>query len=88
MRLFIAIEIDDAVRANLAEFQRELRATGAQVRWVRPEAMHLTLAFLGEVDIACHQAALSSISVLQPRGRNSPSPSLTTPISDPQTGHQ
>lgn len=50
MRSFIAIEISAEARECLAAFQRELRATGAQVRWVRPEAMHLTLAFLGEVD--------------------------------------
>jgi len=50
MRLFIAVEMGPDVRARMAEFQRELRATGAQVRWVRAEAMHLTLAFLGEVD--------------------------------------
>ncbi|MDP6631360.1 MAG: RNA 2',3'-cyclic phosphodiesterase [Kiritimatiellia bacterium] len=49
MRTFIAIEIDSSVRAQLAAFQRRLRATGAQVRWTRPETMHLTLAFLGEV---------------------------------------
>jgi len=42
--------MDDTVRAMLTAFQQELRATGAQVRWVRPAAMHLTLAFLGEVD--------------------------------------
>jgi 2'-5' RNA ligase len=50
MRSFIAIEIDDGVRRELAAFQQLLRVTRAQVRWVRPEAMHLTLAFLGEVD--------------------------------------
>ncbi len=49
MRTFIAIEISDEVRSGLAAFQKELRDTGAQVRWVRAETMHLTLAFLGEV---------------------------------------
>jgi 2'-5' RNA ligase len=49
MRSFIAIEISDEVRSGLAAFQKELRNTGAQVRWVRPETMHLTLAFLGEL---------------------------------------
>ncbi|MBL7075939.1 MAG: RNA 2',3'-cyclic phosphodiesterase [Kiritimatiellae bacterium] len=48
MRTFIAIEIGEHVRRELASFQKELRDTGAQVRWVRPETMHLTLAFLGE----------------------------------------
>jgi len=49
MRSFIAIEISNEVRCQLGLLQKELRNTGAQVRWVRPETMHLTLAFLGEV---------------------------------------
>jgi 2'-5' RNA ligase len=49
MRSFIAIEITDDIRQALTDFQQELRKTRAQVRWVRPETMHLTLAFLGEV---------------------------------------
>ncbi len=49
MRAFIAIETGEHVKQALGAFQRKLRGTGAQVRWVRPETMHLTLAFLGEV---------------------------------------
>ena len=49
MRSFIAIEISNTVRSELGSFQKDLRDTGAQVRWVRPTTMHLTLAFLGEV---------------------------------------
>lgn len=53
MRCFIALDIDDDIRAALGELQEEI-AVGADVRkgdvkWVRPEAMHLTLKFLGEV---------------------------------------
>ncbi len=49
MRTFIAIDLPDAVRRFLAARQDRLRAAGGSVRWVRPERMHLTLAFLGEV---------------------------------------
>lgn len=45
MRLFVAIELPEAVQQQLSLLQQEL--TG--VRWVRPEQLHLTLAFLGEV---------------------------------------
>jgi 2'-5' RNA ligase len=53
MRCFIAIDIDEEIRAALGDLQQEI-AAGADIRkgdvkWVRPEAMHLTLKFLGEV---------------------------------------
>jgi 2'-5' RNA ligase len=48
MRLFLAFPLDDAVRAALTEMQSRLRATGADVRWVAPENLHLTIAFLGD----------------------------------------
>jgi len=48
MRLFIAVEIDDAVRKPLAEVQRRLRYINAKVSWVAPQNFHFTLKFLGE----------------------------------------
>ena len=56
VRLFLALDLDPAARAKTAEVQRRLRGAVAfrevRVRWVRPENLHLTLAFLGEVDAA------------------------------------
>ncbi len=49
MRLFVALELPPAVREAAAEIQGRLKPTGAEVKWVRPESMHLTLKFLGEV---------------------------------------
>lgn len=49
MRLFVAIEIPDDVRQNVAAFMAKLRGTCGEARWVRPEGMHLTLKFIGEV---------------------------------------
>lgn len=49
MRLFIAIEIPDAIKAELTKLQTELRRAGADVGWTKPENIHLTLRFLGEV---------------------------------------
>ena len=51
-RTFIAIELDDAVRTAFASVQRRLRAEPISgfVRWVDPEAIHLTLKFLGDID--------------------------------------
>jgi 2'-5' RNA ligase len=53
VRAFIAIELPDTVRALLADLQRSLmRAQNAPVKWVAPEAIHLTLKFLGNVESA------------------------------------
>lgn len=51
MRLFVAVDPTDAVRAALAEAQARLRdaAPRADVRWVDPTNLHLTLKFLGTV---------------------------------------
>jgi RNA 2',3'-cyclic 3'-phosphodiesterase len=50
MRTFIAIEIPSEVRSALVALQDDLRRAGADVSWTRPENIHLTLRFLGEVD--------------------------------------
>jgi 2'-5' RNA ligase len=49
MRLFIALEIPSTVRENLAELLKSLRAVSPQTRLVRPENLHVTLKFIGEV---------------------------------------
>jgi len=47
IRSFIAVEIPEEVRQKLREVLRELRGSGAEVKWVRPEGIHVTLKFLG-----------------------------------------
>jgi 2'-5' RNA ligase len=52
MRLFIAIDLDEAAREAIAVEQARLKkAIGdrSPLKWVRDEQMHLTLVFLGEV---------------------------------------
>ena len=52
-RLFVAIHVPDAVKARLVESQRELKtAAGDSVRWTSPEQLHLTLLFLGNVEVS------------------------------------
>ena len=52
MRVFLAVDLDAEVRGRLAELERELRPLVRRARWVRPEALHLTLRFFGEVPAA------------------------------------
>jgi 2'-5' RNA ligase len=50
MRLFVAIELPDDVRAALAAVQDRLRdAIPDGVSWVKPANLHMTMKFLGEV---------------------------------------
>jgi 2'-5' RNA ligase len=49
MRLFIAINVDPVLQAPLAAVQANLKTTAAPVSWVKPEHLHFTLKFLGEV---------------------------------------
>lgn len=49
MRSFIAIELPESVKTAISALQNELKKCGADVRWVRPEGIHLTLKFLGDV---------------------------------------
>ncbi len=51
MRAFIAVNIPLEVKGNLQEEIGRLRTLirGGPVRWVRPEGIHLTLKFLGEI---------------------------------------
>lgn len=52
MRLFLALELPDPLRDALAALQGRLREAEPGWRWVRPQGLHLTLRFLGEVEPA------------------------------------
>ena len=48
MRLFVALDIDPAIRERITAFRGQLRPLAPDVRWVGPETFHITLQFLGE----------------------------------------
>lgn len=50
LRAFIAVDPSDEVLRRLAETIRSLERKTTGFRWVRPEAIHLTLRFLGEIE--------------------------------------
>jgi len=63
LRLFVACELPPALRDALGRVQEELRARGAgRLRWVRPEGVHLTLKFLGEVPAAKREAVENALA--------------------------
>jgi 2'-5' RNA ligase len=49
MRTFIAIDLPETVRARVRQLLEALRPTARALRWSRPEGLHITLKFLGEV---------------------------------------
>jgi len=49
MRLFIAIDIGDSIRDECVKVMKSLSESGADIRTVNPENLHITLKFLGEV---------------------------------------
>jgi 2'-5' RNA ligase len=51
-RTFLAVELTDAVRTALEREIARLARAAPHARWVDPDGMHLTLAFLGELDDA------------------------------------
>lgn len=69
-RVFIAINLDSDVWQRLSDIQGKLRKCGADVRWVAPENIHLTLRFLGYVSDAnlrdVFEASKNSISGILP----------------------
>jgi 2'-5' RNA ligase len=48
MRIFVALDIDDSIRARLEKFLDGVRGFAPEARWVFPESMHVTLKFIGE----------------------------------------
>lgn len=50
LRAFIAIEIPGNILSEIRNLQEDLKDYGFNIRWVRPESIHLTLKFLGDVE--------------------------------------
>lgn len=50
LRTFIAVDLDQELKATLTDIQARLRGAvpPRTVRWVQPEGIHLTLKFLGD----------------------------------------
>jgi RNA 2',3'-cyclic 3'-phosphodiesterase len=69
MRLFVAMEIPADVRESLAALIKSLRAVSPRTRWARPENLHITLKFIGEVPetkLADIRSALAGVRSEQP----------------------
>ncbi|MBU0698426.1 MAG: RNA 2',3'-cyclic phosphodiesterase [Proteobacteria bacterium] len=52
IRTFIAIELPENIIDSIQRVQEGMRSYGFNVRWVRPQNVHLTLKFLGDINAA------------------------------------
>jgi 2'-5' RNA ligase len=50
IRTFIALELPPSVISLLDKVQEDLKSMQLQAKWVRPENIHLTLKFIGNID--------------------------------------
>ncbi len=50
LRSFLAIELPAAILHRIGEVQEYLKSSKADVRWVNPENIHLTLKFFGNIE--------------------------------------
>ncbi|HTN77664.1 MAG TPA: RNA 2',3'-cyclic phosphodiesterase [Pirellulaceae bacterium] len=49
IRTFIAFEVGNDVKSRAADLIKRLKKSEADVKWVAPQEMHITLKFLGDV---------------------------------------
>lgn len=66
MRLFIAVELPAEIREKLSSLQKNLQKTGADAKWVEPRHIHLTVKFLGNVELEKAQAIGALLDQLFP----------------------
>ena len=50
IRSFIAIEISESVRDKIADLQEELKKYKEHISWTKPDNIHVTVKFLGDIE--------------------------------------
>ena len=62
VRTFICLSLEDHIREALKQWQIQLRVEhGDAFRWVAPDHMHVTLSFLGDVEVEQVSAVSDSV---------------------------
>jgi len=50
IRSFLAFELPDDIKTVVTRVSGEIRKSSLDVRWVRPEFIHLTVVFMGDIE--------------------------------------
>jgi RNA 2',3'-cyclic 3'-phosphodiesterase len=66
-RLFVAVDPGEQVLARLALVIEKLRRKAPDAKWVRTDAMHLTLVFLGAIEDAALPAIMTALHTVAGR---------------------
>jgi RNA 2',3'-cyclic 3'-phosphodiesterase len=70
IRSFIAIELPEDLKIEFGRLQSKLKVDKPRIKWVSPNSIHLTLKFLGDVDLAMTgqitQAMTESVQGVRP----------------------
>jgi 2'-5' RNA ligase len=61
IRSFLAVELPEKIQRKIEEVQNDLRSSHADVRWVSPEKIHLTLKFFGNIDESKIDSVVKSV---------------------------
>jgi RNA 2',3'-cyclic 3'-phosphodiesterase len=64
VRAFIAIDLPETVRDALGRSQKQFHESAPEARWTRPEGIHLTLKFLGEIQDPRAEKVKESLTAL------------------------
>ncbi len=61
LRTFIAFKLPEKIVVSINNVQQRLKSYGFDVRWVKPENIHLTLKFLGDIQKSDTEAISEAI---------------------------
>jgi len=64
MRVFVAIDLPAAIQAELRKRQSEFRSLAPEAHWTRPEGIHVTLKFLGEIDEGSVEKVVAALTAI------------------------
>ncbi len=62
MRIFIALDVDPKIRQRIANFIEQHRSQAPDARWAKVENLHITLKFIGEVEVSRVQLIQSALA--------------------------
>jgi RNA 2',3'-cyclic 3'-phosphodiesterase len=65
MRLFIALDITDAIRDRISLFLAGVSGFAPDARWAKPESLHVTLKFIGEQSEPAVEQIKNKLSAVQ-----------------------
>jgi RNA 2',3'-cyclic 3'-phosphodiesterase len=65
MRLFIALDINEAIRERISRFEQGVTGFAPDARWQKPESLHVTLKFIGEQSESAVERIKQALSTIR-----------------------